>query len=221
MKYYVSNAESLFIEPVINEWISMDKKFLDMHEAALWLMSDPAFKNLDPVDVMNCAVKAECRASVRMGARMGFLQIFPQISQVILNPEVLQLTAQLHKKAFDTEEWVNMAMDAINYAPRNPLWVDMTKEMQQAMNQPPPEEKAKALISAHQIQADRDKHQDANKTKLLMTLLKSVFQHEGKLAELDDSHLQKMVEQLVAAQGQHDQNQLAAQEPDDQGSDSE
>lgn len=217
MKYYVSNAESLFIEPILNEWILLDKKFLDVHEAALWLMSDPDYKQLDPVDVMNCQVKAECRASVRMGARMGFLQIFPQISQVILNPEVLQLTAQLHKKAFDTEEWVNMAMDAINYAPRNPLWVDMTKEMQQAMNQPPPAEKAKALISAQQIANDRDKHANQNRTKLLAQLLKSAFEHSGKLAELDDKHLQFLIEQAVTAQGQHDQNQLAAAQPDDEG----
>ena len=178
------------------------------------LSSVGRFKHLDPIDVMNANIKAECRGSLRMRARMGFLQIFPQVSQVILNPEMLQLTAQLHKKAFDTEEWTNMALDAINYQPRNPLWVDMTKEMQQAMNQPPPAEKAKALVSAQQIQADTQKHQDANKTKLLMTLLKSVFQHEGKIAELDDKHLQFLVEKLVDAQGTHDQNQLAAAQPE-------
>lgn len=221
MKYYVSNAESLFIEPILNEWISLDKKFLDVHEAALWLMSDPDYKDLDPVDVMNCQVKAECRASVRMGARMGFLQIFPQLSQIFMNPEMLQLVAQQHKKAFNAMEWSAMAMDAINYAPKNPLWIDMTKEMQQAMNQPPPAEKAKALIASQQIANDRDKHVNQNKTKLLTQLLKSAFEHSGKLAELDDKHLQFLVEQAVTAQTAHDQNQtaqMAAQQPDDGGS---
>jgi len=208
MKYYISNAESLFIEPVLNEWIALDKKFLDMHEAALWLMSDPDFQGLDPLDVMNCDVKAECRASIRMGARMGFLQIFPQLSQVFLNPEMLQLAAQQHKKAFNVEEWTHMAMDAISYAPRNPLWIEMTKEMQQAMNQPPPAEKAKALIAAQQIQSDTQKHQEQNKTKLLMQLMKSAFQHSGEMAALDDKHLQFLIEQAVKAQTAHDQNQL-------------
>lgn len=212
MKYYVSNAESLFIEPVLNEWILLNKKFLDVHEAALWLMTDPDFKNLDPLDVMNCQVKAECRASVRMGARMGFLQIFPQISQVLFNPEMIQLLGQQQKKTMNVEEWIRMAMDAINYAPRNPLIIDLTPQQQQAMNQPPPAEKAKALIAAQQIQADTAKHTMANKTKLMAQLMKSVFQHEGTLATLDDKHLQFLIEQAVNAQSSQGSNEQAQSE---------
>lgn len=201
MKYYVSNAETLFMEPVLNEFISLDKKYLDVHEAALWLMTDPAFQKLDPLDVMNCRVKAECRASVRMGARMGFLQIFPQLSQTFLNPEMLQLLAQQQKKTVNAEEWVRMAMDAINYAPRNPLLIDMTKEQLQGMNQPPPAEKMKGLIAAQQMHTDREKGINQNVTKLLTTLLKSLIDHKGKLEELDSNEAQML---LQLSQGGND-----------------
>ncbi len=155
--YYIENAENLLIEPMLNAVIRYDKKFLDMNSAVAWLGSDPLFANLDPIEVMNAMVKAECRASIRMKARMGFLQIFPQLSQVFMNPEYLTLLAQQQKKTWNVEEWGAMAMDAIQYAPRNPLFIDMTDAQKQAMQTPPPDVRAKMAMQQQQIAADKDK----------------------------------------------------------------
>jgi hypothetical protein len=210
MRYYIENAESLVIEPVLNDFIDFDKRFLDMKEAALWLKQDPDFQKLDPVDVMNCRVKAECRASIKLAARQNFLQMLPQISQVLLNPELLTLVAQQQKKAFDAMEFERMVWDALNYSPRNPLFVDMTDEQKQAMQLPPPAERAKALIAAGQTKSNESIHDKQNITKMLTQILKDSFKHAGVLAKLDDEHLHHLID--TAMQGQ--QMQQDAQQPE-------
>lgn len=208
MRYYIENAESLVIEPILNDFIDFDKKFLDMKQAAAWIKLDPDFQKLDPLEVMNCRIKAECRASIKLAGRQAFLQMLPQIGQVILNPELLNLIAQRQKKTLDAMELERMVWDALNYSPRNPLFVDMTPDQVQAMQQPPPEMKAKAMIAAGQAQSNERIHDRANMTKMITQVLKDSFKHAGLLAQLDDQHLQFMVEQMVnAQQGQQEQDQ--------------
>jgi len=199
--YYIENAENNLMEPILNAIIKYDKKFLDMNSAVAWLKADPDFNHLDPVEVMNCDVKAECRASVRMKARMGFLQIFPQLSQTYLNPELLSLMAQQRKKTLNIDEWTDMAMDAIQYAPRNPLWIDMSDEQKQAMSQPPPEAKAKMAMQQQQLAADKNKHDNQNITKLLTVVLKELLQKHTQTQQMDDDHLHELLSAQTAQLG--------------------
>ena len=222
MRYYIENAESTVIEPILNEWILLDKKFLDVKEAAHWLKTDPDFKNLDPLDVMNCVVYAECMGSTKIAARMGFLQILPNLAQTWLNPEMLQLLAQQQKKTIDAEEFMRMSMDAINYSPRNPLIVDLSPQQIQAMQQPPPAERLKGQIAMQQDQTNRDIHNKQNITKFLTQFLKEAFKAHGNMAQLDDDHAHFLIEQAMAAHQNQQQNQLtAAGQQQDSESDSE
>jgi len=132
---------------------------------------------------------------------MGFLQIFPQLSQTYLNPELLSLMAQQRKKTLNIDEWTDMAMDAIQYAPRNPLWIDMSDEQKQAMSQPPPEAKAKMAMQQQQLAADKNKHDNQNITKLLTVVLKELLQKHTQTQQMDDDHLHELLSAQTAQLG--------------------
>lgn len=211
--YYIQNAEEAVVEPVLNTFIWLNKRFGDLKQAAAWIRLHPAYKNKKPVDIMNVRVYAECWGAIRMQARGMFLQLFPTIAQTIFNPEMLNLFAQQQKKTVSADVFTSMIFDALGYRPRNPLLVDMTQEQQQAQQQPPPEAKLKMLMQGQQIQADTQKHQQQNQTKLLNTLLQAIFAHAGKLSELDDKHIQHF-SQLAAdkeqAENENDQPDAGA-----------
>jgi hypothetical protein len=208
--YYIQNAEDAVVQPLLNTFIWLNKRFGDLKQAAAWIRLHPKYKNKKPVDIMNARVYAECWGAIRMNARGSFLQLFPTIAQTIFNPEMLQLFAQQQKKVPDADVFQSMIWDALGYRPRNPLMVDMTQEQQQAQQQPPPEVKAKLMMQGQQIQADQQKHQQANQTKLLNTLLQVIFSHAGVLASLDDKHIQHFA-QLASDQQISEQQ---AQQPD-------
>jgi len=209
--YYIQNAEDHVIEPLLNIFIELNKKFGDLKVAAAWIKLHPKYSNKKPVDIMNAHVYAECWGAVRAQARSGFLQLFPTIAQTIFNPEMLQLLAQQQQKTMSVEVFQSMIWDSLGYRPRDPLMIDMTPQQKQAMQQPPPEVKAKAQMQQTQIQADQQKHQQANMTKLINTLVQVIFKHAGTLSQLDDSHLEHL-QQLASTHLLAEQSQ--DQEPD-------
>ena len=210
--YYIQNAEDSVVQPMLNTFIWLNKRFGDLKQAAAWIRIHPKYKNKKPVDIMNARVYAECWGAIRMQARGNFLQLFPTIAQTIFNPEMLNLFAQQQKKVPDADVFQSMIWDALGYRPRNPLMVDMTPEQQQAQQQPPPEVKAKLMMQGQQIQADQQKHQQANQTKLLNTLLQVIFSHAGVLAGLDDKHIQHFAQ--LASDQQISKQQAAASDTD-------
>ncbi len=211
--YYIQNAEDHVIEPLLNIFIELNKKFADLRIAAAWIKLHPKYGNKNPKDIMNAHVFAECWGAIRAQARSGFLQLFPTIAQTIFNPEMLQLLGQQQKKTMSVEVYSSMIWDALGYRPRDPLMIDMTPQQKQAAQQPPPAIQAKTAMQQAQMQADQTKHQQANQTKLINTLLNVIFGHAGKLADLDDSHLQHLQQlasdHILAQQSQ----QQDAQEP--------
>ena len=50
------------------------------------------------------------------------------------------------------------------------------------------------MLQKQQQQSDDEMNQRDNRTRLIDTLIKSVFSHAGKLAELDDAHVQHFTE---------------------------
>lgn len=194
MRYLVENVEDNLIEPVVNFIIKCDRKFLDMKTASNWLALDPRFAQLDPAKVMNTRVTAECKASQKMAARAGFLQLFPMLAQTVLNPEFLQLMGQQEQMILNAASLEDMLMDAINYAPREPLFVKMSPQQIQAQSQPPPDVAAKLQMQDQQISADADTEKQRSVMQLMKAVLQEAFSMHGKLAELDDSHIQALMQ---------------------------
>lgn len=198
MRYIVENIEDLLIEPVVNSVVRFDRKFLDLKTVSNWLKLDPRFRKLDPEKVMNTKVTVECRSSVKMAAKANFMQVFPMLMQTYLNPEFLQLLAKISNKTLDADAVEKTLWDAMSYKPRDPWFVAMTPEQIKAQNQPP----AEAMLKMQQQQAQMQSDSDTNKrnlgVKLIDTLMKKGFDLHGKFAELDDRHLQAMVDALLA-----------------------
>jgi len=190
--YYIQNAEDLVVEPLLNTFIWLNKKFGDLKQAAAWIRLHPDYKDKNVVEIMNARVWCECWGSMRMQARGNFLQLFPTIAQTIFNPELLQLMGQQQKKTISVMTFETMLFDALGYRPRNPLWIDLTPEQIQAAQQPPPDVQAKMQMQQAELQNDQQKHSQQSQTKLLNTLLQVIFSHVGKMSELDDKELQHM-----------------------------
>src|SRR5215472_17264724 len=81
--YYIQNAEAQVIEPLLNTFIWLNKRFCDPKQASAWIRLHPDYNNQKPVDIMNAHVFAECWGAVRANARGTFLQLFPTIAQTI------------------------------------------------------------------------------------------------------------------------------------------
>src|SRR5215472_27990 len=217
-RYYISNSENMVIEPILNTFIWLNKRFMDPKLGASWITLHKKFKK-DPLEVMNAKVQGYCFASVRLQAKMSFLQNFPTIAQVIFNPELLQMLAQQQKKTIDVEAFERCIWDSISYTPRSPLIVDMSDQQKQAMQQPPPADKLKAMMAQAQMGADKQIHDNQNITKMITQLIKDGFKHHASMAQLDDAetqHKRDTAKELIISQQQAAQQ--AEQGENDEGS---
>ena len=192
--YYVENAEDLVIEPLLNTFIWLNKRYGNAKQAAAWIKLHPKYGNKKPEDVMNARVWAECWGAVRMGAKSQFLQLLPMLSQTVFNPELLNLMQQQQHKVLDADTLERTVFDAITYQLRDPLFRDMTPQEVQQSQQPPPQIMAKTMIDKQKQQSDDQMNQRDNRTKLIDTLIRAVFTHAGKLSELDDKHVQHVTQ---------------------------
>jgi hypothetical protein len=215
-RYYISNSENETIEPILNSFIWLNKRFMDPKLGAAWIKLHKDYPNIDPLEVMNAQVVGYCYASVRLQAKANFLQNFPTIAQVIFNPELLQMLAQQQKKTISIEAFERCIWDSISYTPRSPLIVDMNPQQKQAMQQPPPAEKLQAMIAQMQDQTNKSVHDNQNITKLLTQLLKSGFDHHKHMEGLDDAEQQHQRDTAKELLLQHMQGQQQQQLQDSQ-----
>lgn len=204
MQYLVENIEDSLVDPVVNFVIKLNRKFMDPKQASNWLKLDPRFSKLDPEAVMNTRVTADCKASGKMAARQGFLQLFPQLAQIIFNPEMIQLLSQQNQETPNTKGILQAVTDALNYTPREPWFVPMSQQQIQAMNQPKAEDMIKMQQQQMQIQSDENINQRNLQTKLIDTLLKVGFQTHAQHADADD----QLLMHATGLQHEAEQNQL-------------
>lgn len=216
IRYYVSNSESMVIEPLLNTFIMLDKKFMDPKQGAAWIKLHKEYSDKDPLEVMNAKVTGYCYASVRMQSKMNFLQNFPNIAQTIFNPELMQLLAEQQKLTINAEAFERCIWDSIQYTPRGRIFIPMSDEQKQAMSQPPAEAKLQAQVQQMQMQLDKSIHDNQNIVKLIDSLIKQGFGHHSQMAALDDKETQHKRDTakdllLQHMQGEQAQDQIEAQ----------
>jgi hypothetical protein len=208
-RYYISNSEESVIEPMLNAFIRLNKKFMDPKLGAAWITTHKQYGDKNPVDVMNSNVKAYCYAAARLQSKMNLMQMFPTVAQTLFNPELLQMLAQQQKKTIDVELFERMVLDALNYTPRGTLFIPMSQDQKQAMQQPPPAEKLKAMIAQMQEQSNMSIHDKQNITKLLTQFLKDGFKHHTEMSKLDSADTQHF-SQLASDQATADADREAS-----------
>lgn len=139
--YLVENSESQFIEPLLNFTAGMNHDYLDPNQMLEFRGPRGEIQEADPLEVMNATVKFKMRAGSRARAQQKLQQLLPLVLQTIMNPQFLQLQAQLGN-TLDIEELTNIIADAADYRPRGGWFRPMNEQEQQqfqAAQQPQPD----------------------------------------------------------------------------------
>lgn len=196
IKYSVANFEDQVLQPFLYIMHGMNKKFSNPYEAMKLIGQDGQLLTFDPLDVINADVQFNMLGSTKLKTRdamaMGGLQY---VVEGMLNPQVLQMAAQQGLKP-NFIEFANMIADGIGM-PYRRLYVPMTPQEIQAMNQPSPDQMLRAQMQRERVQGQSELDDQKADTQLLNTILAAVFkQPEVVLALLEQEGLDRPL-QLV------------------------
>ncbi|KKK58935.1 hypothetical protein LCGC14_3039430, partial [marine sediment metagenome] len=186
--YLVENNEDTVVEPMLDLWHKFNTLFLDPDQVQEIVDTKKDILQIEPVRIKNARVKFAMRASSKLQARAGLLQVLPLIFETILNPGLLELLARQQGKTVNVEELENMVLDATNYRPKKGLFRDLSEEEQQQLGQPPPEEQTRMQMQRERLQAQgtmqREKL-DADLEQLVTEKILEVIaqQQQGQLTE--------------------------------------
>ena len=151
--YLVENNEDTVVEPLLDLWHKFNTLFLDPDQVQEIVDTKKDILQIEPVRIKNARVKFAMRASSKLQARAGLLQVLPLIFETILSPALLELLARQQGKTVNVEELENMVLDATNYRPKQGLFRDLTDEEKQQLNQQPPEEQTRMQMQQERLQA--------------------------------------------------------------------
>lgn len=141
VQYLVEKCEYNVLEPMLNDFHLLNQHHLDPDQ----MVEAVSGENIDPQLVFGAKVRFEMRASSRMQARTGLLQILPYVMQYAMNPQLQSELAQ-QGKTMDYEEILQMLLDSTGYR-KKAIWVrDMTPEEKQSLAQAQQNPQNAALI---------------------------------------------------------------------------
>lgn len=171
--YTVETTESEFMEPILNFMAEMNSLFLDPETKIQFLGQQGEQTIEDPTQIINSRVKFRLHASARIRAKAGLSQALPLIFQSVLNPEAMAQMRQSGKK-LNWQAIMDMIADGADFRPRSELWLDMSPQEMEMLNQPPPEE-----VLRMQMQRERLQSADGNAEKKGMyDLIKEIVKQE-------------------------------------------
>ena len=175
--YAVENAETDFLEPILDFFAGMNRDFLDPNEMLKFTGQDGSEKHLDPMDVMNAVIKFRMRAGSRARSKQGMMQMVPWFSQTILNPAFMQQLAMQQQMTPNMKAISQFIEDATDYQPREELFTQMSQQQIQAMQpqppQPPPPDPTKIQMQRERLQAQSDNLDQQASIKLIAGELKA------------------------------------------------
>lgn len=176
IQYLVENLEDTFIEPMLNDLITLNHLF-------------PPIGERDAEIIASTMVKASMRASSKMQSRMGLLQSLPLLLQTITGTGVLQDLA-LNGETINWEEILLAVSDMTGWVSKAGLIRKLSPEEQQKRNAPPTEELMKAkmqeqrLIGQQVIQREKlqaSQQAEMQKTQLDIERERALTQLKGQL----------------------------------------
>lgn len=143
IRYLVENLEDTFIEPCLNDVVTLNKMFPPIGTS----MADM---------VALTKIQLSMRASAKMQSRASLMQTFPLFFQVLpaLVPELAKVG-----QTVDFKEIMNMLLDVTGYRNRADIVRQLTPQEQQMMNKPPAEALIKAQLQKAKMDADQKKNQ--------------------------------------------------------------
>lgn len=173
--YIIENAESSFVEPILNGWHKLNNLFLPTDQDMQIRNTDGQEETINPVDVKNANAKFTMRGSSRLRSRSALAQTFPLLSGVLFNNLTLELLAKQQGKTINIEEITNMVLEMTNYRPRQGIFRDLTDEEKQNMNQPSAEEQLRLQMQRERLASTEDQQGEQREADLVETVLAQVM----------------------------------------------
>lgn len=173
IEYLVANTECTFVEPLLEDWHTLNALYLDPEKTQEILGPDSQLAQVENINVMNAQVKLSMRASRRMRSKQALSMNFAQLAQTILNPAFMQQLASQQQKTINIDEFSSLLFDAIDYPSKKSLFRNMTQEELQSMNQPPTEVLIKKEMQDDKLDAQADMKEMETTGKLMQEIVKA------------------------------------------------
>jgi hypothetical protein len=202
VQYQVENAEDTVIEQMLSDWLTITQRFIERDQIIDMIGPDGQQLQVDPLTIINSRVKFAMRASAKMAARQGLLQVFPLIMQSLSNPGLL---AEL-RTAGMTVNWTeleSMVFDACGYRNKTSLFRKLTPEEAQQANQPPIQEMIRMQMQQERIAGQKDIAEDKQLADMVRELIKSAVDHHRGSAETDQQAMHDIQNLIVDRAMQH------------------
>jgi hypothetical protein len=183
--YQSMMIEDQFIQPMLNVFLDLNRKFLDPNVMMEILGPDGQILKLDPVDVLNADVDFTCKSSSRMKAR-NFLQSggMQLLTQYIMNPQVLEMMAEQQMKTLDIEGVSELFFDTYGLPPKSLFRVMNQQEAQERQQRMMAPLMLKQQLQGQRLQSQQQVASEKDETKLLSDLLKLIASNPGAMDEL-------------------------------------
>lgn len=127
------------IEPILYCWHQMNKQFLDPAQVRTILGPEGKNFTVNAMDVKNAEVAFAMRASAKMKSKAALLQVWPTISQILLNPGYLQAVSTINGMKVNLQLIGQVAWDMSGYQSKwGDLFLPLTQQDMARMQQPAP-----------------------------------------------------------------------------------
>jgi hypothetical protein len=165
----IEDWETMFMYPLCNILLAMDKRFLNPEEIINIVGQDGNAIQIDPMDILNASVKFEFKASSKMRSRgalqSGGLQV---IMETFANPAFLELQAKMGYQ-LNTPALVEMVADALNVRGKD-LFMQIQPQVQASLNQPSGDQQLRMQMQRERLDAQDAMAQDKNAVSIMQTI---------------------------------------------------
>lgn len=185
--YFSDNAETLVIEPALNDVYQFDRRFLDPKQQ----FETAQGEQLDPLAIWSGKVRLHMRGASRMRSKQALVQMLPMLFQALLNPALLQ-QLQATGQTVDLVSVMQMVMDATGYKEKT-SWVRQLTPQEMQMMQKPDEAEVKQQLQDSRMIRLREMQLNKQEMDLLKTLFTLKSQQEMKRYEVDNRPAPKAV----------------------------
>lgn len=182
LQYLVENDEDAVIEPMLEAWARLNQKFMDVEQAQL------DFPGVDIMAVKNASTRFILRASAKMQSRQWILQTFPQLAQTVLNPAFLDQIARGYGMKPDLLKIGEIIWDATGMREKGGnLFIPLSPEEKQAMNQPSAEENLKMQMQRERIEGQADIAEEGHSAKLMQIAVEKISDGLAQEGDTEDA----------------------------------
>lgn len=173
----VANIEDTVVGPMLEQMWELDKMYMNPQQVMEIVGSDGNILQLDPVDLLNSDPRFKMKTANNMKMRAAMQNGgLAQLTQYVLNPEILTLTAEQQGQVLDIGQFTEFYLDVYGVKSFS-LFRPMSPQEQQALQakQQQGGQEKMALQNAR-LQAMSADAREADDTKLIVSIIAGLAQ---------------------------------------------